>query len=69
MIPAIRVPARELARGAGEPATTDGHTGCRFETAFSQSRHTGTTTDGVPATATTAEQHTGNDPRTYLRYQ
>lgn len=68
MIPAIRVPARELARGAGEPATTDGHTRCRFETAFSQSRHTDATTDGVSATAT-AEQHAGNDPRTYLRYQ
>lgn len=67
VIPAIRVPTRELARGAGEPATTDGHPGCRFEAAFSQSRHTGTTTGGISTTAT--EQHAGNDPRTYLRYQ
>lgn len=63
VIPALRVPARELARRPGEPAAAERHPGCDATTAPRLPRDT----DAVDAAS--GPQHTGDHPRAQLRHQ
>lgn len=63
VIPALRVPARELARRPGEPAAAERHPGRGATTAPRFPRDT----DAVDAAS--GPQHTGDHPRAQLRHQ
>lgn len=61
MIPALRVPARELARRPGEPAAAERYPGRGTPTAPRFSRDTDAAVDAASGT-----QHTGNYSRAQL---
>ncbi|XP_076483841.1 paired box 6 protein twin of eyeless isoform X2 [Bombus vancouverensis nearcticus] len=63
VIPALRVPARELARRPGEPAATDSHPWCSVPAAARFPR------DTDAASAASAFEHTGYHSRAHLRHQ
>lgn len=63
VIPALRVPARELARRPGEPAAAERHPGRGASTAPRIPRDT----DAVDAAS--GPEHTGDHPRAQFRHQ